>query len=162
MTSKKGSASNDEYYTPADAFAAIAQYVPAGPSCTVWEPFPGESQSPAHMKHAFPCDVVSTTEDFYERVPPAGTSLIVSNPPYSSKIRLFSRLRELQLPFMMLLPVGSFTKQYSRWCTDELQLIVPSKRIQFIVGGVQAKRTPFDCLWVCWRCNLEKDITYLP
>ena len=159
IATRKGAASNDEYYTPPDAFAAIAPFIPVG--AQVWEPFQGASESAKHMAASFPCDVVSTEEDFYERAPPVGTTMIVSNPPYSQKLRLFNRLRELQIPFMLLLPVGTFTKQFIRWAKDDLQLIVPSKRIHFVVGGEQTRRTPFDVVWVCVGCHLEKDITYL-
>jgi len=150
---------NDSYYTPRDAFNDLSLYIPDVGK--VWECFPGESESEQFMADAFPCEVVATDTDYFDTAPPEGTTLIVSNPPYSIKKRVFDRLRDIGLPFMMLVPIGTFSKQYVRWAQEEMQLIVPRKRIHFIVGGEQTRRTPFDVVWLCWRCDLEKDITYM-
>jgi len=149
---------NDSYYTPREAFNDVSLYVPEG---QIWEPWVGESDSEQFMADAFHCEVIATKTDYFETEPPDGTTMIVSNPPYSIKKRVFDRLRDIGLPFMLLVPIGTFSKQYVRWCQPEMQIIVPRKRIHFIVGGEQTKRTPFDVVWLCWRMNLDRDIVYM-
>lgn len=159
-TGTKKSKGSDEFYTPLAVWKDFAKYVPEG--SVIWEPFPGESDSVERMREAFPsCTVVGSQTDFFETPVPEGTTLIVSNPPYTIKPRIFARLRELGLPFAMLVPVGTHTKKYLTWAQGELQLVIPRRRIQFEVGGEPLKRCPFDTSFHLWGFGLAKDLNFL-
>jgi len=77
-------------------------------------------------------------------------------------------LIELDKPFIM---IGSqqllFTQYFKNIMKDKkLQLIVPKRRIQFIKieDGKYVdtgNRCNFDCLYFCYKMNLDKDITLL-
>jgi len=159
LTTKKKDGS-DDYFTPEEVFHDFAPYVPH--NSIIWEPFPGDSDSIARMQKAYPtCTVIGTTTDFFETDPPSDTTLILSNPPYTIKPKIFARLQELDLPFAMLVPIPTFTKEYMRFAQGKMQVVVPKKRIQFEVGGEPLKRCPFDTLWLTYGFSLENDLNFL-
>jgi len=159
LSTKKKDGS-DDYFTPQEVFHDFAPYVPDG--SVIWEPFPGESDSVARMQKAYPkCTIVATTTDFFDTDPPSDTTLILSNPPYTIKPKIFARLQELDLPFAMLVPIPTFTKKYMRFAQGKMQVVVPKKRIQFEVGGEPLKRCPFDTLWLTYGFTLENDLNFL-
>ena len=159
LSTKKKDGS-DDYFTPEEVFHDFATYIPDG--SVIWEPFAGESDSVARMQKAYPsCTVVGTTTDFFETDPPPGTTLILSNPPYTIKPRIFAKLKALGLPFAMLVPIPTFTKRYMRFAQGEMQVVVPKKRIQFEVGGKPLTRCPFDTLWLTYRFTLQNDLNFL-
>jgi len=88
--------------------------------------------------------------------------VIISNPPYSIKKQIFKRLALLDKPFILILPISTISKQFVKVLQrDKLQIIIPNKRMQFEKAGEQLKRCWFDCVYFCYKMNLEKDITFL-
>ena len=88
--------------------------------------------------------------------------IIISNPPFSIKNKIFKLLKQIDKPFILIVPVSIITKEYfMKDYKDQYQIIIPKKRIQFIRDNVQLKRCWFDCIFVCFKMNLEKDINYL-
>ena len=97
--------------------------------------------------------------------------IIVSNPPFSKSKEVLTRLKELDKPFIIILPSSKINTQYVRSlfmeCEDKLQLIIPRKRIHF-EKKVEGK-TPenwknacnFDCFYYCWKMDLPRDIVWL-
>ena len=89
---KKGKASNDEFYTPLSAWQSISHLVADG--SVVWE------------------------------------------------------------PFIMLLPIGTASKQYMRPFVPDISLHIPKKRIHFESPTANPDRpnnTPFDVAFLSWR-----------
>ena len=90
---------------------------------------------------------------------------------------VFERLAILDKPFIMILPVSKMSTNYFRdWLEemeaahpeiqDQIQLIVPRKRIQFIKieNGKKIETKSccnFDCYYYCHRMNLPKSIIHL-
>ena len=148
----------DDWNSPKEAFEDIAHLLPTDK--IIWEPFYGDGNSGKYLT-----ELGFTVEhhdiDFYEN-PVFDYDIIVSNPPYSSKQRLFKRLAEINKPFMLLLPVSTITKKFLKtYFKDEIQIVIPSKRIHFIKGGELSKRCWYDTMWVCYKMGFEKDITFL-
>jgi hypothetical protein len=97
--------------------------------------------------------------------------IIVSNPPFSKSKEVLTRLKELNKPFVLILPAFKITTQYVRSLfkdsADPLQLIIPRSRIHFQkqING----ETPegwknacnFDCFYYCWKMELPRDLLWL-
>ena len=90
---------------------------------------------------------------------------VVTNPPFSELPRVLARLRELGKPFVVIMPCSTLTTRYFRDLFQDIQVIVPRKRIQFrkLVDGVEVPsgRCSFDCLYFCWRLGLPRDVVFL-
>ena len=100
------------------------------------------------------------TIDFFKDIPEY--DILVSNPPYSMKKKIFERLSVLNKPFILILPISTITKQFTKCLErDKLQMIIPSKRMQFEKEGVELSRCWFDTCYLCYKMNLERDITFL-
>ena len=97
--------------------------------------------------------------------------ILVSNMPFSKKKEVFTRLLELDKPFIMICPSSTINTQYIRKLfsksKNKLQIIIPRKRIHFIkkVNGVIPENWKnscnFDCFYYCYKMGLERDITWL-
>ena len=151
---------DDEYNTSREMWESISQFIPKDK--VIWEAFLLNNYTSKSIDYLTELghEVVGSPElDFFS------TNLgdiIVSNPPYSIKKRIFERLAELDKPFIMILPVSTITKQYVKKINREkLQIIVPDKRMQFLKGEDQLKRCYFDTMYLCYKMNLEKDITFI-
>ena len=106
-------------------------------------------------------DVVGDpTIDFFGEIPKY--DILVSNPPYSIKKKIFERLSVLNKPFILILPISTITKQFTKCLErDKLQMIIPSKRMQFEKADIPLSRCWFDCCYLCYKMNLERDITFI-
>jgi hypothetical protein len=149
---------DDEYMTPKSAWEAIKKYIPQDK--IIWESFYGDGSSGQHLRE-MGFNVIHEEIDFF--IEDRG-DVIVSNPPFSCKAKVFKRLQELDKPFILILPVSTITKKfYIDYFADKCGVIVPPKRIQFVKNGEQTSRSWFDVLYICY--NIEgierKTINYL-
>ena len=162
MTTRKKLEFNndDQYNTTEEIWNAIAEYIPKDK--VLWEAFMKDNTSSKSIEilKAMGCNVVGSPDiDFF--VENLG-DIIVSNPPYSIKVKIFKRLAELDKPFILVLPIATITKQFVKVLDrSKLQMIVPSIRMQFAKGSEPLKRAWFDTCYLCYKMNLERDITFL-
>ena len=150
----------------------------------IWEPFYGDGTSgknlesiadplaPYHVLHD-PVDFFKVpTSDEYNKLgigfKDSNQPTIVSNPPFSIKKKVFQRLKEHGLPFIIVCPVSTMNTQYFRKLfKNEIKIIVPKKRIQFIKidkegNPIKTSGCNFDCYYYCWKIKgLKNDITWL-
>ena len=155
---KKGEASDDNYYTPRQAWEDIKQYIPKDK--LIHEAFYGDGTSAQHLRD-MGFDVVSEDEDFFKS---NRGDVIVTNPPYSCKAKVFKYLQQLDKPFILILPVSTITKQYYQaHFTDKCGIIIPKKRIQFVKNGIQNNRCWFDTIYILYKIEgvCEREIVYL-
>jgi len=148
----------DEYYTPKSTWEAIANFIPKDK--VIWEAFYSpHSKSPQYLKE-LGFNVISKNRDFFEK---NYGDIIVSNPPFSKKKQVLQRLHDLQKPFLLILPVTCISSKYFQdvFKNEPIQLIIPSKRIEFEYLGKKKARCGFSCIYVCWKINLDKDINFL-
>jgi len=155
----------DDYMTPKYAWENIRQYIPKDK--VIWEAFYGDGKSGDYLKE-LEFNVIHEEVDFFEN--DLG-DMVVSNPPFSKTKEVLKRLKELQKPFILILPSSKINTQYVRSLfkdeEDKLQIIIPIKRIQFdkLVNGEidtnSKKACNFDCFYYCWKIGLERDIVWL-
>ncbi len=149
---------DDDWNTPKSVWESIAHLIPKDK--IVWECFYGDGKSGEYLSE-LGFNIEHHKIDFFED-PTFDYDILVSNPPYSMKPKVFKRLAEIDKPFMMLVPVSTMTKKFLKtYFQDKIQIIIPKSRIHFLKAGVQTKGSWFDTIFICYRMNLEKDITYL-
>jgi hypothetical protein len=156
---------HDCYMTPKNAWENIIDFIPKDK--VIWECFYGDGNSGKDMEE-LGLTVIHDKVDFFKN---NFGEILISNPPYSQKKEIFTRLKEIDKPFIMICPSSMLNTQYIRqlFSNNEfpLQIIIPRKRINFIkkIKGVVPKnwgnRCYFDCFYYCYKMNLEKDITWL-
>ena len=161
----EGFLKHDDYMTPKYAWENIQQYIPKDK--VIWEAFMGDGKSGEYLKE-LGFDVIHNDNDFFES---NEGDVVVSNPPFSKSKDILNRLKELDKPFILILPSPKICTSYFREnfkSTDsQLQIIIPRKRIHFtkhidgkpIDGWKNACN--FDCFYYCYKMNLPRDIMWL-
>jgi hypothetical protein len=138
---------NDEYYTPKYAWANIEEYLPK--NLHIWEAFHGNGWSAQFLRELGCTNVTSEDIDFYDN--DIG-DIVISNPPFSDKKPVVTRLFELKKPFILIMSATTLSTKYMREYKDELSILVPPKRIHFLnQHGIEQKQTSFNCYYFCWR-----------
>lgn len=151
---------HDDYMTPASAWEAIRQYIPTDK--VIWEAFYGDGTSGQNLRE-MGLNVYHEDEDFFQN---NRGDIVVSNPPFTMKKQVIQRLVELDKPFVLLMPVATMATSYVReLLKDNLQIIVPRRRIQFhklVDGEIQTEnKCNFDCYYFCYKMNLPTGIVFL-
>jgi hypothetical protein len=152
----------DGFMTPEHVWNDVAPYIPKGKKISM--PFWGDGRCAIYLKkHGF--EIIHHNEDFFQH---DRGEIIVDNPPYSIKKQIIATLVERNKPFMLLVPVSTMCYKYSQCLKGDLQILIPPRRIKFIKleNGVLKKdwkksSAPFDCVWLCWKMNLERDIQHI-
>lgn len=97
---------------------------------------------------------ISDNKDFYS-YQPKKWNIIVSNPPFTNKRKIFERALSFQKPFALIMS--------NTWLNDaapkqlfqekELQLLMFDKRINFIIpmGEEEKKKITFSSSYYCWN-----------
>tara|TARA_R110000782_G_scaffold50449_1_gene109367 strand:- start:102 stop:596 length:495 start_codon:yes stop_codon:yes gene_type:complete len=153
----QGKLKDDEFYTFKEDWEKIEEYIPKDK--IVWEPFSnGEFEGVDYLK-SITKELVSKTGNFFEN---NEGDIIITNPPFSIKKEVLERVKELDKPFIMILPTLSLqTKYMKRIFGDNIQVIMPTNKI-FFYKWIDGKKVKYDklsyyCCYVCYKMNLPKD-----
>ena len=156
---------HDDYMTPRYAWENVAHLIPKDK--VIWEAFYGDGASGTYLRD-LGFNTIHEDLDFFTE---NRGDIIVSNPPFSKSKEVLTRLKELNKPFMMILPASKVTTQYVRALfkdsTDPLQLVIPRKRIHFQkqIDGKMPEGWKnccnFDCFYYCWKMGLPRDLLWL-
>lgn len=154
---------HDNYMTPKHAWENIKEYIPKDK--VIWEAFAGNGNSSQFLTE-LGFNVICKEEDFFDC---NYGDIIVTNPPFSLKKEVFTRLKELDKPFIIICPCSMITAQYFRKLFHDanIQIIIPRRRIHFIKTDDEGNILPtdnkcnFDCFYYCYKMNLAKDINWL-
>jgi len=156
---------HDDYMTPSYAWENIKNYIPKDK--VLWEAFYGDGTSGTILQD-LGYDCIHENIDFFEN---DKGDIVVSNPPFTKIPEVLQRLKEINKPFILIMPSSKINTQYFRklFENDEnpVQIIMPRRRIHFLkmINGVvaenQKKACNFDCFYYCWKINLPRDIIWL-
>ena len=154
---------HDDYMTPKSAWENIKQYIPKDKE--IWEAFYGDGKSGEYLKE-LGFNIIHEPIDFFEN--DLG-EVIVTNPPFSKSKEVIKKLKELDKPFIIIMPSSKINTSYFRenFMNKGLQIIIPRKRIHFekqVNGKVPNKYKSscnFDCFYYCYKIGLKNDITWL-
>lgn len=155
---------HDECYTPKYAVEAILPYIPS--NLTIWCPFDTEESYFVKVLRENGFNVVRSHidegKDFFE-YEPEYWDIIVSNPPFTNKTRIFERAFSFGKPFILLMTAqwlndSAPIKLYRKY-QKELQIIHFTKRINFIGGqGMIPFKSMYLCCDVLPKGNILLDI----
>lgn len=157
---------NDEYYTPDYAIEPILEYLK--PNSIVWCPFDMEESNYVKLLKKQGHRVINTHIgigfDFLTcKVPEC--DYIISNPPYSLKYEVFTRLFEINKPFAMLVGiVGLFEskKRFTMFADNDFEIMYFDKRISYFKSYDDQKPSlnpPFSSVYLCSNL-LPKQIVF--
>lgn len=124
---------NDECFTPAYGVKPILEYIPKGK--IVWCPFDEANSCFVKLiseQNKVVYSHINKGQDFYEYEPKLW-DVIISNPPFTNKRKIFQRALDFNKPFALLMS--------NTWLNDaapkqlfkdkDLQLLMFDKRIKF-------------------------------
>ncbi len=156
---------HDDYMTPKSAWDNIKHLIPKNK--VLWEAFYGDGGSGTHLS-SLGFTTIHENIDFFTN--DCG-DIVVSNPPFTKTKEVLTRLKQLEKPFILIMPCSKINTQYVRNLfkdsQDQLQIIIPRKRIHFIktvdgkVPDDYKSKCNFDCYYYCYKIGLERDIIWL-
>ena len=154
---KVAGSGNDEFYTPNYAITPIMKYVKPPPA-VIWCPFDTDDSLFVKRFREAGYSVIATHiqdgKDFFEIDVP-DCNYIISNPPYSLKNEVFSRLFGLGKPFAMLVGVvGLFESQrrFEMFRDHDFEVMYMNRRVAYFKDYAEQKPSinpPFSSVYVC-------------
>ncbi len=151
---------DDDYETPKYIWEMILNFVSR--EKTTYDPFYCRGKTTSVMKElGYEC--IHPDEDFFTNHHKYEYDIILSNPPFSIKKKIFDELKKIDKPFILIVPVSTITKKYFKdnFKNDDITIIIPKKRLQFMKNGEQLKDCWFDTIFVCYKMNMNKQMIYL-
>lgn len=144
------SGKNDECYTPRYGVIPIIKYIPK--NSVIWCPFDTKQSEFVKVLKENGFKVINSHiengEDFYTFEPEVW-DIIVSNPPFTNKRKIFERCLSFNKPFALLMSNtwlnDSAPKQLFK--DKDLQLLMFEQRIQFN----NLKKITFSSSYYCWN-----------
>ena len=157
------SGKNDECYTPRYGVEPLLPYMEKFRHKTIWCPFDTKESEFVKVFCEYGYNVVhshiSEGKDYYT-YEPENWDVMISNPPFSGKKRIFERAVSFNKPFCLLMTVA--------WLNDsapakvfqniDLQLLMFVNRMQFLNQG-PANKINFSSAYFC-RDFLPKQIIF--
>lgn len=153
---------DDEYNTPKELWANISDYLPKK-NKVVWEAFYGNGNS-GRILRELGCTVIQRNVDFFAENSKLidKCDVIISNIPFSKKKEVLYRLKEIDKPFIIIMPASTlFTQYFRETFGNQIQLIIPKKRMHFLKKGRVLRKTSFESCYFCYKMNLNRDIIML-
>lgn len=146
---------NDECLTLAYAVEPIIKYIPEG--AVVWCPFDKEDSEFVRQITENGNKVIRSHIDdgqnFYTYEPAEHWDMIVSNPPFTGKKRVFERALSFDKPFALIMS--------NTWLNDSapvqlfkdkgLQLLMFDRRMRFKNNGVIQNKITFSSSYFCYK-----------
>jgi len=160
---KQNYKNENDYGTSKYIFSMLDKFVDK--NLTIYEPFYLDGKAKTYLNELGYNNVIHNNECFFENYNKYQYDIIISNPPFSIKKKVFETLYKINKKFIMIVPVSTITKLFIKEIfksdVSYLQMIIPNRRMQFEKDGNQLKRCWFDCVFLCYKLNLKKDIYYL-
>ena len=148
----------DEYYTPRILVNAITPFIKKDK--IVWCPFDTEySEFVKALKENGNTVIHShiwSGQDFF-KYEPDNYDIIVSNPPFTLKLKVLERLYKLNKPFAMVLglPILNYQEVGEFFLDKDLQLLIVDKKVSFD-GNTASFNNSFFC-----KDILPKDLMFV-
>ena len=150
---------SDNYITNKIEWERIKDFIPNDKK--IWAPFYCDGKQKEYFKD-MGYDIIHEDRDFFSYTPEY--DIIIDNPPFSRKKEIFSRLKELDKPFILIVPsVMLCYKYFQEYFSDNLQIIIPKSRIKFRhLNSTNKNYTPpYASIFFCYKMNLDKDLIFI-
>jgi len=158
----------NDYETSINTWTSIINYIPTDK--IIYEPFWLNGSSKKYLTDLGIKEenIIHQDIDFFENYNKLKYDCIISNPPFETKKKILKVLKELDKPFLLLLPISCISKQYFQklFKNENIQLIIPHGRTQFNqydkkTSKIKKSNVYFDTCWIAYKMNYEKDIIFL-
>jgi len=149
---------SDNYITNREEWERIKQYIPKDKQ--IWSPFYCDGKQKEYFTD-MGFDIIHEDEDFFEN---DKGEIIIDNLPFSKKKEILKRLKELDKPFIMILPsVILCYKYFMDYFKDDIQIIIPYNRVKFKhINSTNKNYTPpYASFYFCYKMNLPKDLIFI-
>lgn len=139
---------SDDYNTPERAYKHIAPWIPSG--VTVWDPFYFSGAAKERLERCLPGrTIVHEDKDAYTEAPDA-FDYIVTNPPFSEKLKAIGACLQYGKPCFMLMPIETVMRRFM----DPFPmpaLIGCRSHFVFDNPSQAAKAPACVAVWMCWN-----------
>jgi len=155
---------DNDFVTPKFLWEEIKEFIPKAKKISM--PFYCEGTCGEDLK-SLGFDVIHENEDFFEH---DRGDIVIDNPPFETKKEIIQTLVKREKPFILIVPVSTICYQYTKILGDDMGIIIPKKRMKFIHYDKKTHKlkedwekhsAAFDCVYLCWKMNLKKDIMFL-
>jgi hypothetical protein len=146
----------DSYDTPLEAWELIIKKMKTIPK-QIWSPFYNKDSNGnlKRMLKDININIIHKEKDFFT-YQPKNWDVCIDNPSYSNKEAIIRRLKQLNKPFALLLPIDTLERLYINELfanEKKFQIIIPKKRYNF--SGYQEKNNvPFKSCWFTYNMDL--------
>ncbi len=150
---------SDNYSTDLTGWEMIRDYIPLDKK--IWSPFYCDGKQKEYFKQLFNLDIIHEDENFFEN---NRGEIIIDNIPFSKKKEILKRLKELDKPFMLILPSHTIVlKWFQSLFKNQIQIIIPKNRIGFthLKSNKSGYTPPLGSFIYCYKMELPKDLIFL-
>ena len=152
----KTSVNGDEYYTPQNAVDMILPYIIKGGYKNIWCPFDKEESKFVQTFKSHGLNVayghIETGQDFFDYSEPLG-DIVVSNPPFSKRDRIFEKLYGWDIPFALIMNFNGLFDSKKRadiFRNHRVEMLVPKGRMKFVHKEKGLLNSPnFQSIYIC-------------
>lgn len=157
-----GEKENDNYTTCKDGWKLIKNMIPK--DYIIYSPFYSDGKMKSYFKE-LGFDIIHNDEDFFQNYDKYEYDIIIDNIPFSKRRKIFETLKKIDKPFMILCLSNLLScKWFYSLFDDDLQIIIPTKRVKFFnikTPGKSNYTPPRGSFFYCYKMKFKKDITFL-
>ena len=150
---------SDNYITNKEDWEKIKEYIPKDK--VIWSPFYCDGKQKEYFKD-MGFDIIHEDKDFFSYTPEY--DIMIDNPPFSKKKEILTRIKEIDKPFILIIPsVMLCYKYFQDYFKNDLQMIVTYNRIKFRhINSTNKNYTPpYASFYFCYKMNLPKDLIFI-
>tara|TARA_R100000406_G_scaffold67877_1_gene48316 strand:+ start:315 stop:791 length:477 start_codon:yes stop_codon:yes gene_type:complete len=153
-----GDKDSDNYITNKEDWLRIKEYIPKDKQ--IWSPFYCDGKQKEYFEE-MGFDIIHEDKDFFSYTP--DYDIVVDNPPFSKKKEILKRLKELDKPFILIIPSVMLCYKYFQDDFKDIQILIPYKRIKFKhLDNINKNYTPpYASFYFCYKMNLKKDLIFI-
>lgn len=147
---------NDECMTPPEAVYPILEFLQPFKDKIIWCPFDKDNSNFVVILKKFGYRVINSHiengQDFY-KYEPEKWDVIISNPPFTNKRKIFERCIALGKPFALIM-TNVWLNDKAPWVTfgEDLQLLALTERVNFLdKTGKSMGRPSFSSSYYCYK-----------
>ena len=109
--------------------------------------------------------IIHQNQDFFNCELPE-FDIILTNPPFSIKEKVFDKFIEINKPFIVIAPSTMLSlKYFQKHFRNKIQLIIPPKRLTFLHLDLKKRNKnytpPYASFFFCYKMELKKDILWI-
>tara|TARA_R100000654_G_scaffold74846_2_gene110263 strand:- start:1057 stop:1530 length:474 start_codon:yes stop_codon:yes gene_type:complete len=153
-----GDKDSDNFMTNEEEWNRIKEFIPNDKK--IWAPFYGDGKQKQYFSN-MGFDIIHEDRDFFQYTP--DFDIIIDNPPFSNLRKILEKIKELENPFMLLMPSSKINAiWFLKMFKEHLQIIIPINKLHFTNLNEDKK---FNFNWgvyvYCYKMNLEKDLIFI-